>query len=254
MTDYITLPQLPTGRALFAFEQMRPALAAADPGLVAQLDAARDAAAALRDLEGRWAAAAKAHAGAARGEAQAIDREVDKALGEIATLCAVLGRLGPDHPQGAAALAFSKRFFPDGVAPVIRAVFEEELRQVEAMLDAIDDGPAGEWAAALPIEPYVAALRTLAPQFRAELERSAPQVVSFSAVRAERRRAHGELELLVAGIHYLIRDPATRAAAIAPLTFQVERHRALRRGRRTPSVDVDPQSGEEIAIDAPAEG
>ena len=251
MTDHINLPQLPTGRALFAFEQMRAALQG-QPALLAQLDAARDAAQALRTLEAQHAAEAEARRSAARGEAQAIDYQLDRTLGELANLCAALSKLGEEHPQGAAAQAFSARFFPNGVTEIIRAVYEDQLLKIESLLSAIEQAPAADWVATLPIEPYVETLKTLTPKYRAELEKSAPATVTYDQLRAERRAAHQQLAYLVAGVYFTLRD--SHDEALTPLTRQIERHRALRKGRRAVTVDVDPQTGDEVEVDAPTEG
>lgn len=252
MTDFITLPQLPSGRVLFLLGQMRVALEAIDPRLVAQLDAARDATQRLRRLEAERGAAGEAARSKARGAAQAIDYVVDRALSDLAELCAALGKLGDAHPQGAAALGFSKRFFPRGLSAVIHAVYEEQLLLMEELLAGVAEAPAAAWVATLPVEPYLATLRELTPQYRAELEKAAPTTVSHADVLAARRAAQRELEQLVAGVHFLVPEPAQRDATLAPLAFQVERHRALRRGRRNLVVDVDPKTG--VEDEAPGEG
>lgn len=245
-----TIPLLRTGRVLFMGRKMKGALPAdAPPPLVAQLDTTLAAAAAFRLIETAWD---NRDTSTARGSALEVDRDADALLAQIAAVCQALEPLGADTPMGAAAAAFLERFFPRGVAKVTQLNYEEEIEYIDDLLAAVSAGEPAAWVAALPIGDFIDRLRALAPLYRAELEKDRAQLTHAEVVDG-RRALRASLWDLVAHVWVFSPDAATRDALLEPLTFQIAAHRAKLRLRRNGSSDVDPQTGEEVIIEAPTE-
>ena len=251
MTTYFRTPTLLPGRSLFALQQVQKRLPAdADPRLAASVDAALTIVRAQWDAERRWARSRTRST--ARGNAKLIDQQTDAVLANLAGVCTGLARLGEGHPLGDAATAFMARFFPDGVSVVMRATYEDELLLVELLLEAVNEAPAADWGAALPIDGLIEQLRDLAPQYRAELEAQS-DAITWSEVRQTVVASRDALETVISGLRFIVEDGAERAALLAPIDAQVERQRA-KRVRNKDTVDVDPQTGEEVPIGDALEG
>lgn len=244
--DLIRLVQFTTGRAQFALS------------LVLKLEAVQQRAKLVRAIERAQAAAREAWrlndlwsrrvVSVGRGQAVALDREIDRALVALVQVCeALVKALGAEAGLGALAAAFLDRWFREGVAAVTQLAFEDELAQVQVLLEATTgEGADAASAGALGLAPFLAQLTTLVPKFEAELGKVVVGEVSLDEVRAARHTLQSALALVVAGIVYEFDEDASAcAAALAPIRDQQDRLRAARgtSSRREPT-DVDPVTGE----------
>ena len=246
-TDLINLPQLTTGRVIFALKGF-PDEARAVPAIAAAVAGVEQAAVALKAIEHDWVLS-KTRSNA-RGKAAALDVEIDRAIGAIATLArGYVSGLGADDPVHKAAARVLARALPQGAGAITRLVYEEEL-DAGLVLVARLRGELAEEAAQIGLEPVIAALEGLLPRFEAELKKSAVKV-DFSQVRAARDTLHQAVAVLVVQVlaHHATPDQAeARAAALKPILFQAGEVAALRRRRRR-VTDVDPETGVEIDPD-----
>lgn len=250
MRQYIKVPMLGTGRSVFGVEQSFKKLpAAAAEALAARVDAVRSAADTQDAVTERWAAAQKE--GTRRGATRAVDLEIDGHLSVVHGICTALARLGAGNAQGEAAQAFLTRFFPAGLAAFINRNFEDELRAIEKLLAVLGEPEPAGWVAALPIDEPLAAVRALAPQYRAELERD-KIAADFDSVKAAHQATIHAVRRYLGGLYFLL-DADALADALQPIDLQAKQyldHR--RRNRKVP--DVDRQTGEELTVGTPDAG
>lgn len=249
--EYFKVPVLTPGRARHALNTL-PAAALAAPGVadrVADVLAAADRLVALKKDYARTKGRSKA-----RGEAVALDNQIDRLVGAIGTVAqANIAALDATNPVHVASKALLDTVLPLGVAAVTTLPFEDELDQVKEMLADLD--AAGDLAAQAGVSTFVEQLRALAPIFEAELIRY-PAVVEHKAVQAAQSQMQRALAVLIGQLVAAMPQPEDERAlieALTPLRRQFDRVRELRRRSKT-VMDVDPVSGVEIEEEGEGEG
>lgn len=244
ITTLINLAQLTPGRVRYAISQLPPDVTAA-PGVADRVADLQAAATAVVEIEKAYARSRGASR--ARGQAVALDNQIDRLVSAIANIAqANVAALPADDATHVASKTLLARVFPLGAAAIVTLPFEEELDAVNELLADLDT--AGDLAAQAGVAHLVAPLRALAPQFATELAKRV-EIVEFDAVQARRARMQRALGVVVAQLIATWPQPADEAAltaALAPLTFQMDRVRELRRRRRAVR-DVNPETGEELA-------
>lgn len=174
------------------------------------------------------------------GEARKIDKPVDVRLGFIHDTARRWVADLPGTPEAEAGARLLKRYFPRGLRAFVRAPYEEELIQLEAMLDGLA-GDDAELPALLHIEHHVAALRALAPKYAAAL-RYRDKVTPGELAQAW-RAVHVSVIELVCAIITVVRDEARRVTLLAPIFEHDDQLAAIyarrQRGQSVDDADVD---------------
>lgn len=249
--DLFNVPQLTPGRVRYALSQMPPAAADA-PGMADRLAEVQQAAAAAVEI--RKAYDRSKGQSRARGVAKALDNEIDRLVGAIATVAqANQAAMPASDPTHQASKALMQTVLPLGARAVTSLPFEDELSAVKEMLADLD--AAGDLAARAGVAHLVEALTAKVGPFEAELAKQAA-IVDYKQVEAQYMAMQRAVVVLLAQIVANHAEPAQAAglaATLAPLNEQFERVRDLRRRRRA-VVDVDPESGVEIGAGSGAEG
>lgn len=259
LDDYVTMYQLPSGRAVHAGRKVAAAARAGDvASIVTRADAFLAAANATHDLELRYR---RAQSTPQYGPgAAALDARIDRALGALDRMVSGYAELADDPetpPQvSAAATKLSAELFPRGVTYITLMSYAEEYEAVRKLVARL--GGAGDLSAAvsaLSLEPFVASLTKLNAAFGAELDR-APKVdgPSWDQIRASRAMTHAralELVAVVLGTYPDADDASAtqRTAILAPLMVQQRALAALYRSRQG-GRDINPDTGE-LAPTAP---
>jgi hypothetical protein len=256
--SWISLLVFTTARRIYTLTQVRRA--AAEMGLVefvAELDEYIAHDEASLQLEGTWNRGRRGRASTARGRAAEIDNSNDRLLSAMHSGAErIRDSVRPTHPVHQVAVDFLHHFFPDGVVPVIRQNFEEQLITMETMLRELR-GPFAEHVQKLQLSLFVDELSELVPQFRTELENHPVHDISFDQVRAAREQGQENLRAVVAralGIYYGTSPEHVegRKRLLGPIREQNDRLAALRRSRRagsvSPVIDVNPTTGQEYVV------
>lgn len=255
---FVNLRVFPTGRALFALRLTREAAAkVGDEVLVAKTDRAIALAERARHLERQWEVQrTRGNSGAGR---EVVD--ADNALdGEVASFDRVLAaeanrwkRRDPD--KTARIIATRQVLFPQGVAKVINAVYEEELAAVDDLRALCDpesdhhDDTAVQVVGELGLGVDLAEIGRLATALRTLMQRDTPDRLDFKAVRAARTDLQDALSAVfvqaLATTEPSDADPEAvgrRAALLRAILEQDEDIRSYNtRSQLVP--DVDPTTG-----------
>lgn len=251
-SSFINLRRMPTGRHSFSLQQMRErADRAGLDQIVGKIDRALLAAGGTQQLELGYAKA-KAATSTARGEAARIDNMIDEQISAIYRLVEA-NRVGDKADPGVkAAQDILETLFPAGVGAITQQAFEEQLSTMDAMMEVFANR-LSEQARTLHLERHLDRLGRLIEDFRAELNLRKARNVTFDQVRGARNELHEQTCKVVATIIATLdeEDTATvrrRNYLLAPLREQQERVAEARRRQRQP-LDVDPETGEELAGD-----
>ena len=249
VSNHLNFIHMPTGRYVFALKALRDE---AEKRSLDTLKAAADEAISVGERALRLEFAyeqARTQSSSARGEALAIDNQIDAQVGAIKAMTDAR-TVGPDEdPVVQAARRVLDVLFPRGIAPIVHQSFEVQLGILDVFLEHTDSQLASDMTL-LGLEREVTRLRELVARFRAELNREADAGVPFIDVRAAREELHeaAALVYLQALASYpSLDEQATRQreSLIAGFTEQHERVRADHRRRLKPT-DIDPVSGEEL--------
>jgi hypothetical protein len=251
----INLAYLTTGRRLFALKKcLEVAQSGVFPGAVPLIEAAIAHDTLTTTLEAAWDRSR--HVSQARGSSMQLDNQIDGLLGFIySKLSGNIPLFEPDDPLVTASARIIDQLFPEGVHPITTLPFEEQLVKNQTIIDRLN-GDLGDAVATTHIGPYVARLESLNDQFRAQLDQSQTQEITYEEVEAARDRGNlyvRQIAAVVLGNFHQDTEEAAgeRQALLKPFLDQAERIRRSRKGRRAPQ-DVDPETGDEVAADESA--
>lgn len=254
VSSFINLRRMPTGRHRFSLRQMR---ARAESGgfneVVAQIDRALKVAEEAQRLELGYSRA-QSQRTSARGDATLVDNQIDEQIVAIHKSLEA-SRIGDDDdPVVKAAREMLTEFFPQGVRAITHRTFEEQLSIMETMMVSLKGDFAAQ-VALLHLDRPIERLGRLIELFRKELEQEKTVEVTFDQVRAIRDDLHEQVCKVVVAVLFSLNDDHHRGARkqrerlFAPLLDQQERVAEARRRNRVPT-DVDPETGEEVLMDA----
>ncbi|MBA2664524.1 MAG: hypothetical protein H0U74_19710 [Bradymonadaceae bacterium] len=256
LQNWIVLLIFTTARRLYTLAQVkRAAVAMGLTDLVTFIDECLAEDEETFNKEAIWASARKTRGAQSRGRAAEIDIANDRVISAIFSAVNDLTKtLKPTHPVYVLAQEFLLHFYPDGVSPIIRQNYEEQLVTMERMLRDFD-GSYAEHVQKLPIGLHVEQLKVQVPEFRAELEAHPPATLTFDELSAARDRGQENLRAVVARIVglYFRNTPEhleARQNLLGPIRRQNDRLAALRRARRAGStnIDINPTTGEEFVV------
>lgn len=245
------------GRRSFAFTQtlavarkLADAREKGDLALIAFLEQALKHEAETLQKEGAWRRSRSVSV--ARGDATVRDAEVDRVIGAIYALIESTMEVKDESPEYTAARKLRGRLFPEGVAPIVQRVHEEQLAANDELIPELTTTHKSE-AQVLHLGRYIEALGRANEAFRAELTKQPAPEIRFDVVQAARDRGNLNLRMAVARILGASTDltpeaETARGSLLAPILDQVRRIQAGRRGRRV-VVDVDPNTGEDLPLD-----
>lgn len=249
---YVNLRRFLTGRRLFILRQMLASLYMT-PAIAELVEAAIAHDRKTLDLEYLWKQQ-KADTSTNRGDAVAIDLEIDQVIGamESNVRSQIIG--SPKDPVRVAAELVVKDAFPLGSKALTQQAFEEQLASVETLLKRFD-GNLQEPAKLLGLGRYLQQLQPLARQFGDELRKRKSVVVRWNdvtAAQAEGQEMLAEVVAVIIGTFHR-RDAETtgrRESLLAELNRQDALVReSIRRSRRV--LDVDPDTGDEVDTELP---
>lgn len=256
LSEYINLYNISTGRRLFAFKQVHEAATKRGGAEIAQLaKQGMEHDTQTVALEARYAQS-KATPQPETNEpkrSRAVDRMLDSTLSALhGGAEAYLHTHDSASEEYGAAQAFIREAFPQGPGAITRLPYEGELAQVDHLAGLFENKLASH-IKALSLEKHAQRLEQLRKEYRVELEKPAPDVVTFDQVRAARAAGQQLLVRLTAkvlGAHGgdSDEDVAARRDLFGPIEQQNRKVGVYLRLRR-PVLDVDPDSGEETDRD-----
>ena len=247
----INLRRLSTGRRLFAQRSIRDiAKELGRKDIYAVIDAAIEFDTVVFDNELAWRRSKELPE--SRGSAAKFDADIDRVLGGIHrsledTVNIMEGTEAADQARG-----LLTRLFPSGIMPVIQQTFEDQLINNKAILEGLkaDDAVVSN----LGLNRYVGLLAKLVPQFENELQLSKKPEVSWDELCALRDMGNVHLRRVVVAILNIgglnDADEEIRAKLLAPILFQVERASNSRKPK-SDSIDIDPDTGDELSDTTP---
>lgn len=241
--DYIDLKRMPAGRHAYALAEVQ---ARATGATLAAVEPAKRVADETLEVELQWRHVLSARKSRARGDAVAVDRQVDAQIVAIhkGLESDLVG--DPGDPMVDAASKVLTLLFPDGPGAVTGLEFEEQLGRMDAMLKLLDQDLAAQ-VQTLGLARKIVRLKRLVEEFRLELGARVDHALSFDDVKAQRELLHEATCQAVAAILHLAPDAATRAELLEPLDDQQRRVSEARR-RHSQPTDVDPLTGEELPV------
>jgi hypothetical protein len=249
LTPYFNFYRFPTGRRLFALTQLCEEARKLNLANIVELtQRALDQDRKTAELEATWQRARNVQQGS-RVKAQAIDAELDRALGGLAGQLSALAHSFGTRPRGVKASELSAALFPEGAAALTTLSYENELAAVDVLLGRLR-GPLATAIDELGLGAHVELITTLAADFRAALATEATREVSFSDVREAGARGHEALLEVVAvilGTFHGSSDEhvSTRNRLLAPVMNQQRRIADTYTARKGSVSDVDASTGEE---------
>jgi hypothetical protein len=188
-----------------------------------------------------------------REQAAAIDQKLDRAVSALSTQLQSLVSAFQGEDLGDLAERAHGRLFPAGVAGIVLLNYEEQLAKCRDLVRAFRALPSAELQQ-LNVEPFVARVEALLPQFKQALDGASKREVSYADIKA--REASGQERMLGVVVRCLARYPEhtqehqkLRAQLLAPI---LDQQRRLKESfaRRAGQTDINPENGEEIAPDA----
>ena len=244
------IPYLTTGRRLYALKLvLLVAQSLGMTALAAIIEAAIAHDTAALALEGAWARSRKLPT--SRGRALEIDGLIDAVLAAIHTsLTSQISLLDSNSDEVKASTRILDALFPEGVVPLIRLPFEEQLATNTTIVERLT-GDLAEDAKTANIVPFVSQLGTLNAAFAGELDQQRAKEIEYDVVQSAADRGNLFVRRIVAVVLGTYNgetdeDAAARKALLTPILEQCERVRSLRKGRRK-AADVDPETGDELA-------
>jgi hypothetical protein len=257
-TDFLSLYQTGSGRAIWALNQVIPAAKAQDAPQVANL--AEEALALAKkalDLEVRFRSqqSQPTHG----PQATSLDATVDRTLSALVNAIgsALVVYQGKSSAPARAAETLERELLPRGVYAVTSLPYVEEHETIGRLLARLEKGgDLAEHVKTLDLEPHVERLREVNTAFGKELFRET-HGPTFDEVRAAKAAVQGALHRVVAAAlgRFVADDDATlgqRTAVLGPLLAQQQAIGAALKGRRFSAPDVDPATGTEISEAPPA--
>lgn len=242
----INIYLFPTGRRLFALEQVRKRAKTMGYARIAQHAAlAIDHDRRTQRMEMRSRAAPSAVFGP---EAQELDSELDQSvMGLHIFLDSQIRLYGASSQRGLAAGTIRQELFPDGPNAIIKLPYVQENQAVHGMLARLEDPDMAEAVAALPeLGEAIDHIRALNARFgRVLAEAQNGTAPSAEDVRQARTRGQTLLSetvaLIIAEFAGTEKDPR-RDELLEPILVQNQAIRQIRRRRRNPT-DIDPDTG-----------
>jgi hypothetical protein len=257
-SNLMDLFQLPAGRRAYALAAVH---AAAKKAKVELGDAGKAAVAAndtCRARDKAWnASRATGKASAGTAKLRRIDARIDKSV--TGSRDAIAGELDDmdahDDPATADRLRDClDRHFPNGAVAYTKLPYVEEYAAVTALVADLRKEHA-DVVKLLGLERRLTRLSALLTEYKAEIDASnVGTAIMYKDVVQAREAAHEAMCALVAvvsGRWWRPEDAATRGALLAPIMLQNEKVAEARRGRREVE-DIDPETGDPVAPDAPA--
>lgn len=252
--EYLSIRRPPTGRSVFALYKM-DAIAAPErePGLHEHIEKAISHGHVTLGLERDWLHQ-RANQSTRRGDAMLVDNEFDRSWSSLHSYLRgqILGP--PADPVRVAAETVLARALPLGVGAVTQLSFELQLGASDAVLELFS-GELAPYVPTLRLERHIDSIKEVSGRFRKELEKET-RPLTWDKVAAAQARMHELYAAVILNVlgRYVGEDHASRARREALLS-EVNRQDALLGDlyrRRRPVVDVDPESGEEVAPPEPA--
>ncbi len=186
----------------------------------------------------------------------ALDSRLDKTIGAIATTLRATADVGPTAESQEAAARILSAFFLSGATEYTALAFEEQVVAVDKLLKHLEAG--GEHhtdAAAAGVSAWVTSARQIHANFADVLARQTRDVVTADQMRAANAQGMEGVAHVVATIissHWGADGTTARERLLAPLATQNERL-AARYGGRRGLQDVNPETGDELSTEVPAE-
>lgn len=252
ISDYLNSRQLPTGRRLFALKALlNEANRLGSAELAAKCQRAIDTDRQTQRVERAWRQQ-KSAPGKSRGDAVDLDRQIDALWGAMHSV--VRGQMVGDDPLSHKAATFMHEVFPDGLAGLVKRSFEEQLAEQESLLERFAPG-TGDLAGhidALGLRRHVDQLNPLVDAFAHELQLQNNPTTWGDVTQARSAGLNAFASALFLVLCTWDEDSPQHAAQRAACLAEYHRQDALvaeALRRRRPVVDIDPDTGEELAED-----
>ncbi|MBA2662446.1 MAG: hypothetical protein H0U74_09145 [Bradymonadaceae bacterium] len=247
--EHVSARQMTSGRWSVSFRGIEKAALALGPAAEDIVRLAREAAAvAIETFELEQRYRRDRLAGTARGDAQEIDNDSDRALGAFYRgIEEFVRNYGSNHPLAVAARALLKAFFAYGLKAVVHQPFEDQLAAMERIVRLGQTDYAAQ-IAQLGLGHWFERIVALTDLYRAELEANRLKPVTWPEIKAARKRCHRYGQRVIAAVAYILGedvDLEKRNEVLEPLTLQQRAVLAMQRSRRR-VTDVDPHTGVEI--------
>jgi hypothetical protein len=253
--DFFRIYQLPTGRRIFALQQMLEIAQQLEDREFAAILTAHITEALVheyetREYELRW----NAHQQRLLNPdpVRPIDARLDRTLTAVRDTAEAQANGARIHdPIHVVVSDFLREIFPSGVGQVTSLPYVDQLAVTEVILTKLQTTLA-PMVVELGLDRLVARLATIVPEYRAGLRMT--QELSFATVNDRRRQGRDGLYEAIAmifGRFYKVRDDehiVCRTALLAPLIEQQRAIAAKRRNRR-PIPDIDPDTGGDDDVD-----
>lgn len=241
--------QMPPGRHAFALALI--ATAARQAGLAttaARADRAVAQAYTALELEQMWLSV-RANKSKARGNSKEVDKQLDDQVGALEQRLRADARGDDTDPAVKMARELLEQLFPEGVRGVTHIAYELQQGLVDIILQRLD-GEFLTHAQTLNLERQIERMRTLNEQLRVEMAYEKARKVKNKDVVAAKALMHAATCKTIAALYLELDgdDEATlaqHAKIMAPFLEQQNRVLADRKRKRK-TVDVDPQSGEDL--------
>ncbi len=162
----------------------------------------------------------------------------------------------PGTEDGDRARRLVTALFPRSLRPVTTGAFTEELSSVRGIVQRAKDEHAADVAAVPGLGKLLDVLDARANEFESVLEREEPTAPSYTEAESASVDADQRMLDLVNAIQFVYRGATAEAVArrtelLAPYVLQQENLRQRYR-RRLRTVDIDPETGEELPEDPAA--
>lgn len=243
----VQLYKFPVGRARFALQAVAERARVLGINIVAEV--AQRGADEVQQVINLIARFDSGSSGMYPPEAGEFDYLLDHCLGGVLGYVEAQMRAYMGEPRAEAAGRLLTVAFPNGLAAITHLAYAEQHAQVSAMLARLRAPDMADDVAALPELAALLARAQLLNESYGDALRSTDQPTR-AQVRAGRARVQEVVcEVLCAVIgHFPLQDtdPGTeRAQLLEPI---LEQNRAIRvaRRRRRGSIDIDPETGEEL--------
>ncbi|WP_428263682.1 hypothetical protein [Haliangium sp.] len=249
VTSFFSLYRFPSGRRLYAMLELQRRATAL--GLTQVVEHAARAVAHDRyalEREGRYIPLRSAQYGP---DAIALDQQVDRKLAALDGFLDSQLRMFEEGSERAQAAAYLRdRFFPRGIAAMVRQSFIQEHMEVDALLGRREQPAVAAAIEALPgLAHMLDELKASNDQYGAAIsdDDDRPTTDELRMLQAHGQRLMAEVIGLVVG-HFGSTAPDDYDSlqhVLEPILEQQEVMGALHRRRRR-IVDVDPETGDEL--------
>lgn len=241
--------QMPSGRHAFALALIATAARQAGlPTTAARADRAVVQAHSALELEQMWLSV-RANKSKARGNSKEIDGQLDEQVGALELRLRADARGDDKDPAVQMARELLQQLFPEGVRGVTHKAYELQQGLVDIILKRLDGEFLGH-AQALHLERQIERIRTLNEELRVEMAFDKARKVKNKDVVAAQALLHAATCKTIAALYLELDgdDDATLAQHAKIMTpFLEQQARVLAdRKRKRKTVDVDPQSGEDL--------